>query len=764
MPRGHHQEQGRVVALALALAAWAFAPAALADDIVQPERPNAAPPAPRPVDDGSRTAIVTPPAALQTPIPDIETTSSVEIILELTIDKTGHVLKAEPVSGAEPHASASAQAALGWTFEPARQGDRPVAARIQFLVRFEPPEAAPPPPTTAAHTPAGPAPPPPTATVTTQPVAEVLVIGQQHEDPTARRMSRAETRNLAGAFDDPLRSVEVMPGVVPMATGLPLFFVRGAPPGNVGYFVDGVRIPLLYHAFLGPSVVHPAFLEQVALSGGPMPVRFGRYAGAIVEATMAKPRDRFRAEANIRLIDAGAFVEAPFAGGKGYALLSGRYSYTGLLISLFSPGQRVDYWDYQGLVGYRLGKRDEISIFGFGAFDFGGNTQTAGGTEFHRVDLRWDHEFSSRSKMRWAVTAGRDQTQSTQGFVSDSALMSRLSFENKLDEMIVRSGADLSIDNYGMQIDPAVSEPEIYLDLFPARTDASGGVYTDVVLFPDGPIQIIPGVRADIYTSLGNTAVSADPRISASYKIGSSLRVVHAIGLAHQTPNFVPQIPGAAVAGLQGGLQESLQASSNFEWSLPWEITASLGGFINTTNNLSDPVGLTQSLRIDETSKDLRALGRAAGIEVYIKRPLTRRLGGLLSYTFSETSRSFGAITTIPGYDRPHVLNLALTYDVWDNWRLSGKFALMSGVPGRRTTIDGFVFDQSRSDPFLRLDLKLSKRWYSSESFYWTSYLEVLNATNTGQVSSRTCTVDGCTDNGSAPLTLPSLGVEMGWN
>ena len=40
-----------------------------------------------------------------------------------------------------------------------------------------------------------------------------------------------------------------MPGVTPFASGVPFFFVRGAPPGNVGYFLDGVRVP--HSAILG---------------------------------------------------------------------------------------------------------------------------------------------------------------------------------------------------------------------------------------------------------------------------------------------------------------------------------------------------------------------------------------------------------------------------------------------------------------------------------------------------------------------------------
>src|SRR5690606_12623226 len=183
--------------------------------------------------------------------------------------------------------------------------------------------------------------------------------------------------------------------------------------------------------------------------------------------------------------------------------------------------------------------------------------------------------------------------------------------------------------------------------------------------------------------------------------------------------NFVPSVPGAQVAGVDGGLQQSLQASTEYEAKLPWDLTGSVAFFLNMTENMTDPVGLGQSFAFDETSADSRALGRAAGVEVYFKRALTKRLGALLSYTFSKALRSYNTITTPPGFDRPHVFNGALSYEFGWNIRASAKAAIASGIPGRRTTLDGFVFDQSRSAPFARLDLKLSKRWYVSEKFFW---------------------------------------------
>src|SRR5262245_18365648 len=75
----------------------------------------------------------------------------------------------------------------------------------------------------------------------------------------------AEASQLPGALGDPPLAIEALPGVTPTLSGVPYFFVRGAPPGDVGYFFDGVRLPALFHALGGPSVVHPGSIETVEL-------------------------------------------------------------------------------------------------------------------------------------------------------------------------------------------------------------------------------------------------------------------------------------------------------------------------------------------------------------------------------------------------------------------------------------------------------------------------------------------------------------------
>jgi hypothetical protein len=258
-----------------------------------------------------------------------------------------------------------------------------------------------------------------------------------------------------------------MPGVTPIASGAPYFFVRGAPPGNVGYFLDGIRVPLLYHVGFGPSVVHPGIVERVDLYPGAYPARYGRFAGAIVAAETTPPLDRVHGEGNIRLFDAGAMLEAPFADGRGAALAGGRYSYTALILSLVAPEVTLAYWDYQARLSYELTPRDTVSVFSFGAYDFlgedddEGRTQTILGTEFHRVDLRYERKISNRTRWHNAVAVGFDRSRGEEDsgpVVIDYLVAPRSEVSHRFDSGDeLRVGVDATFDVYDVDLDDEIA-------------------------------------------------------------------------------------------------------------------------------------------------------------------------------------------------------------------------------------------------------------------------------------------------------------------
>jgi hypothetical protein len=694
-------------------------------------------------------------------------TGSARVLLELVIERDGSVRSARVTFGLEPFASAAALAAREFRFDPARRGGQAVPARIHFEVQYTPPAAAP------AELPSAPA---SAASVPVARVTEVQVLGEV--TPGAVGLSSVEARMLPGAFGDPFRAVGVLPGVGQLVTGLPVFYVRGAPAGNLGFFVDGVRVPLLFHAFLGPAVVHPRLLERTELHAGGYPASLGRFAGGVVTADLSEPRGEFNGEWSARLLDAGLFFDVPFAGGKGNIIAAGRYSYTLLLLSLLGD-QRLDYWDYQVLASYDLSRRGKLSVFAFGSYDYAGagsprrvqgpgvfsdeqdTTLDTGESAllFHRIDLRYDHRFSEGTKLRAATTIGVDATRGAQGRVRDRMGGARLELRSQLSRrVLLRAGASAGADTYDLRLDPNTEHFLDVIELFPSRTDTVLGAHADLVLQVAPGVSVTPGLRVDRYQSLGRSALGISPRLSASFRLNDAVSIEHQLGLADQPPNFVPGIPGVSVAGLPGGLQRALQHGAGVRAALPAGFQGRLSLFQNAFFQVTDPFGQTQDLDLDVNQARIRSLGHAYGLELLLQRPISERFGALLSYTLSRSTRSHDRVHTLSGYDRTHVLNLGGSYDVGAHWIGSAQAVMYSGVPGSRRQGEDKVFDRSRAPLFLRADLRLEKRFLLEHGAWWGVVAELMNATLSREVLRRNCE-RRCRDEEVGPIFLPNLGV-----
>jgi TonB family protein len=687
------------------------------------------------------------------------------VVLELLIDENGDVADVKVEEGEEPFASRAKEGAKSFKFEPATRDGKPIKARIRYKLSFKPPVVVTPQPEepVVVTPPPGPLAPP---TPAKPKATEIEVIGDKPA-PSVVTFSRAEVRELPGAFGDPFRAIESMPGVTPIVSGLPFFYVRGAPPGNVGYFLDGVRVPYLYHVGLGPSVIHPGMVDRVDLYPGGYPARFGRFAGGIVSGEATAPRTQTHGEGNIRLFDAGAMVETGFAGGKGTVLLGGRYSYTAAILTWIAKGTILDYRDFQARVTYDVTPRDRLTAFLFGAYDLLAQEQlgavnTLFGSEFYRLDLRWEHTFSKNSSLLYAVTLGYDQTKlGEQRNARDRIIGSRLMVRHAISpRAVVRAGLDVTTDSYSTTrprfIDPESPDLLRAEQLFPPRLDLIAGGWADVVLNPDSLVELTPGVRADVYKQGDESRGAIDPRISARFKVNRYVKIIHAYGLAHQAPSFVVPVPGLSPATLKAGLQQAWQASAGVELTLPEEITGTVSVFHNAFFAMTDAIGASPGG--PDPTGDRRSRGRAFGLEVFFRRKLSKRFGGFISYTLSRSTREVDGNTFLATFDRTHVGSVALAYDIGRRWRFGTRFFAYSGAP--RVIVRGGLIPApptltpDRDPAFYRLDVRLEKRWVFGESTWLSVVAEMLNATLHKE------TISG-TEIG--PVSIPSIGLEGGF-
>jgi outer membrane receptor protein involved in Fe transport len=302
---------------------------------------------------------------------------------------------------------------------------------------------------------------------------------------------------------------------------------------------------------------------------------------------------------------------------------------------------------------------------------------------------------------------------------------------------------------------------------FAGRRDFTLGAYGDVVWQVAPKLQITPGLRADLFVSGSRVALGIDPRITAEYELSDKLKIVHGLALVHQAPSFVGPVPGFKPT-LAGGLQRAIQYSAGVNYELPAGFSSSVALFQSAFFNMTDLISLLQLEQTQENNNgnsngdfsSLRTDGHAYGLELMIRRSLSRKLGGFLSYTLSHSRRFAGRVSGPATTDRIHVLNVAGSYDLGKNWRFGSRVLLYTGIPAEVAYVEA-ARHPPRTPPFWRLDFKLEKRWYIKRpDRWWGLNIEVLNTTLNKEKLTGSCNAFSCKFEELGPVTVPSIAFE----
>lgn len=699
-------------------------------------------------------------------------TGSASVLVEVVVETDGSVSNVAIVQGDEPFATAAKEAIGAWRFTPAMRAGKPLRARIRIGVAFSPPEPEPPPPGPDAppNVVTGPSSAPPPSTQAK--IEEVFVLGRNDlRTPTEHRLGRAEIRMIPGAFGDPFRAIDSLPGVVPIVSGLPYFYIRGAPPSAVGYYVDEVRVPYLFHFGLGPSVIQPSLIEEVSLHPAAFPARFGRFAGGIVAGQTRDPSKELTGEGQVRIFDAGAYVEAPFAEGRGSAGVGGRYSYTAGIISLVAPDTTVDYRDYNARVSYDLSDRTRLSAFAFGAYDYTSTVEDEEekvlfASEFHRLDVRLDHRGDGGSFTRVATTVGIDRTRIEGArFAQDIMVGVRARHRTPITKNLdFEIGADVQTDFYkGDLPSPYAVSRDDYdraKTFFAPRTESASGAWVSATYRPFNGWEIVGTARGDVFTSAGKALVGPSPRLSMRVPIVPKVAFLAALGVAPQPPAFPIPVPAIGYSGLPGGLGYGYQKSAGVEVGLPLNFLFKAVGYHHTYLKVRDFSRDRENLEIDEAQPAPPSPSQAYGLEVSLKRKLSERFAAFTSFTLSrsEVGSTQRQPARVSPFDRTYVFQIGGVADLGAGWHVSSRFLTYRGWPDQENAL----ITSGRLSPFLRIDVRLEKRWTFQKARYISLVFEGLNVTASKEVVGTKCDANVCRDDTLGPIVIPSIGVEGG--
>lgn len=635
-------------------------------------------------------------------------------------------------------------------------------------------------------------------------------------------LTDAELHDTAGTGGQPLRVVMLLPGVVTPASGLSYPIVRGSLPAATGYYLDGVRMPQLYHLLAASSVVHPDFIDRIDridFFASNAPSRYGRISGGVVAAQVAKARDdRVHFSIATDILQSNAFLEVPIQATGTNITVAGSANYAGWLLGLLSAadvfgGNKpvLESYDYQVRVEQKLGK-GKVRLLAFGSTDLAGvrgRSTYLATSRFHRIDLRAQYPIGPgvievASNVGWetmGVSVATSPDNRGHFNLDRFTWTGRASYRVDVNEHLqVKVGFDFERQLSDIENTVGVGTGGDVLRQ-PRVMGVFTGTFAEAAFFW-GQWTVVGGVRVDTWHLPPDfTLISSDPRLDVRFKPFETLTFRASAGLVHQAPMLLLSLPVSDTAALKSGLHEVGQFSLGAVGVLPW------GGLELSGDVFYNHIFQARERSVLEFATGISSLddrfigarwGRAYGLELMLRLPQQGRLFGWLSYTLMrsermrrfviyDASQTYATDTTamLPfAFDQAHTLNLTVGYQLPKGFKVSASVHFNTGRPesgefssrtsrlvanpttGEQRWAVVPLSEVDRLPAYARLDLRVSKL-ITFSSFSAELYLDVLNTLGIPEVYGYNYTYSMTTPSEpvktafSLPIVLPTLGVKV---
>ena len=539
---------------------------------------------------------------------------------------------------------------------------------------------------------------------------------------------------------DVIRAIQLLPGVTTVGEGASGFNVRGGNIDQNLILLDEAPVYNSAHLFGFFSVFNPDAVKDVKLIKGGIPSQYGGRVSSILDVRMKEGNSkRTVVNGGIGTIFSRISIEAPIIKDKMSFIIAGRRSYIDALVKPFlkksNPLKGADFYFYDltAKINYRINDKNTVFASGylgrdvFGAsvfgFDWGNTTATT----------RWNHIFNKKMFMnatafysnynyKLAFTANNGQ-----GFKWNSNIVN---YSGKTDFIYylntrntIRFGAQglaydfmpydatgtfangtvkfLADKRYGVEYSAYVGNEQKITQKFTIEYGLRVSMYTYIgkgkaYYFRDTiPNTSLPLAETKTFTAgqLIKKYINPEPRLSMNYVLTKSSsvkasynRMAQYIQLisntAASTPLDVYTIASNNLKPLTAD-QVSMGYFRNFKENM---FETSVEVYYKYMKNQLDYID-NADLFINPTVENqlLQGLGRAYGAEFYVKKS-KGKLQGWVSYTLSKTERKVRGISNdnwfYSRYDRTHVLNTSVNYDLTKRINISANFVYLTGVPG----------------------------------------------------------------------------------
>lgn len=585
---------------------------------------------------------------------------------------------------------------------------------------------------------------------------------------------------------DLLRTLQAMPGILPISDYSSELYVRGGTPDQNLYLIDGADVYNPEHFFGLFSTFNTDAIKNVEISKGGFGAEYGGRLSSVLDVTnLDGNRRQFQGKASLSLLSAKATAQYPL-GKVGAISGSLRRTYFDKTVARFFD-DIPDYYFYDGHLKayFDLNENNKLTVSTYLGRDDLDYKFEEGGPDDERLDytwgnstgsVRWTRIFSPQLFGNFWITASHFGSKFRVEDISEDIELTDLTFKGNFEYFHSQSLSSKLGFEY-KDISGAFREK------YPGgRVDVSRAVehlatYLQNEWKPTPLLTAQFGLRFNAFFGRKNFQ-SLAPRLSAKYRLSDAMSIKGAVGFYNQYLFCIPRTfftdiwtsadeyySGAQSHHYIAGFQHELFDDIEFEVEAYYKSFHNIYTFSyffytdlspQRYDNDGNPVYTTPEGIFD------RGDGHAYGLEFLLRRDIGPYTGWI-SYSLSRAAVNIDGINHgrefVPRHDRTSALNVVSNVDVKNmlrqlrgavsqsdrtTWRVGVGFVYYSGQPITTTSsiyVTRQLPDQNfyhgynlyptgrnnfRLPPYLRLDISITmEKKYSKWAF--SPYLQIFN-------------------------------------
>lgn len=492
---------------------------------------------------------------------------------------------------------------------------------------------------------------------------------------------------------DLLRTLQTLPGIVPISDFSSAIYVRGGTPDQNLFMVDGTDVYNPEHAFGLFSTFNTDAIKKVEVFKGGFGAEYGGRLSSVLNITNNDGnRNNFEGKVSVSLLSLNTTLQTPLG---NFGSLSGSIRRTYIDQTLAKWIDKVpDYYFIDGNLKafFDLGESDKLSVSFFGSKDDLNFVLNKNRSESLGFDYIWGNQTGSLNwKKIFTPKIFGNIWLTFSHFYSDFSFdevqfleqnrINDLTFKGNIeyfysDRLNFKFGFENKNVNGGLKQKFAGGKVDVwkYRKLY--------SLYFSTYWRPATSWDIEAGIRSDYFISDVDFK-NFDPRLTIKYRLNEISNLKFSTGIYHQYANRIPRLFFVSIwttadEYTQGswsnhfviGYQRVLADNIEFEIEAYYKDYKNIYTYNQTfLTELSPEEYDENNLPIFRNSKGLfnRGDGNSYGIELLIRKDIGS-VTGWAGYSFARTEYILDAINQQkafpPRHDRTHAINIVANFDL----------------------------------------------------------------------------------------------------